>query len=409
MEKHSSLDNEKNHIIVHSSWKLFNKELLSELNSIDNISDLQLLLTVISSYYINWEELPAWRTSELTVKFVNNLLKNWKLNLKFNWTKWYWSHLSYIRKHLWLYYETRNNWRLYNKWEKNLKQITLNIWKKLHKFNNFRDSIVSHWPWSKLSDKEKFRAYKEGDNKTLHSSSNFLFPPSDYIPSLLDKLDKKLKDKNIWIYEKAAYIGSYIFLTHPFLDGNSRTSRILMISYLDQNDKKFIKLYTFLSTFLKDLPSYDDFLEKEIYTLFDTIRDKVNIEEFRTDTWKFDIKINSYPSIDDYDKLIDIASKKLLKRIIKTSKYIYDNMEKINSLLKLISLPSSLKAEEKIVANYFLENIFNLLKNKWLKWLFLNKDQIFLLPDKFFKENKIDNNIINKVKWLIEDILIEEL
>jgi len=182
-----------------------------------------------------------------------------------------------------------------------------------------------------------------------------------------------------------------------------------MISYLDQNDKKFIKLYTFLSTFLKDLPSYDDFLEKEIYTLFDTIRDKVNIEEFRTDTWKFDIKINSYPSIDDYDKLIDIASKKLLKRIIKTSKYIYDNMEKINSLLKLISLPSSLKAEEKIVANYFLENIFNLLKNKWLKWLFLNKDQIFLLPDKFFKENKIDNNIINKVKWLIEDILIEEL
>lgn len=391
--------------LIHSSWKIVNEELLSELNSMDNISDLQLLLSVIASYYINWEQLPEWRTSELTVKFINNLLKNNKLNLKFNGSKGYWAHLAYIKKHLELYYNTRNNWRLYFKWDMKIEEIILNVWKKLHKFKWFRNGIVSHWPWAKLTDKQRKRANITWDNKTLHENANFVFPPNNYISELLRKLDLKLKQKDIWVYKKAAYIGSYIFLSHPFFDWNSRTSRMLMISYLDYNDKKFIKLYTFLATFLNDLPSYDDFLTNDIYSMFDKFRDKVSIEEIRDENWKLDTKITSYLDTDEYEKIVDKAAIKLEKRLILISKYIYKNMDDINILLRLVALPSGLKWHEKIVTNYFLKNLFDILKEQWLWWLKSNKNEIFVLPDKFFKENKIETNTIKKIENIFENII----
>ena len=388
-----------NNGIIHPSWENFNKELL------DNISDLQLLLSVISSYYINWEELPSWRTSDFTVKFINNLYKKSKLNLKISSSKWYGNHLSYIRKHLNLYYETRNNWNLYENWEKSIKNIVLNVWKKLHKFSKFRDWLVSHGQWAKLSKKEKIRAFWNWDDEILHKNSNFIFPPSNYIEEILEILDSKLKNKDIWVYKKAAYIWSYIFLAHPFFDGNSRTSRMLMISYLDKNDKRFIKLYTFLATFMKELPSYDDFLEKDIYPLFDKIKDDVEIETIKTENFWFDTVIKKYPNIEKYEQIIEQASAKLEKRLINISKYIYNNMEDINKILELISFTTNRKWDEKIVSNCFLKNMFDILKKDWLWKLIEDKNELFILDDKFYKDNKIDPDIIKKIESKFLSIL----
>jgi len=171
-----------------------------------------------------------------------------------------------------------------------------------------------------------------------------------------------------------------------------------MISYLDKNDKKFIKLYTFLATFVKDLPSYDDFLDKEIYPLYDKINDKVKIEDVTSGNFKMDTVITKYPDIDEYEKIIEESSKKLEKRLIQISKYIFKNIDDINKLLQLISIPSNLRWDEKIVSNFYLKNVFDLLKEDWLNSFSNNLDKMFELPDRFFKENKIDLDVIEWVK-----------
>jgi len=401
-EKSKDLSFEK---IIHSSWRIFNSRLFEELESMDNVSDLQLLLTVIASYYVNWEEFPAWRTANLTVKFINSLLKKGKLDLNTNINKGYGAHLAYIRRHLNLYYETRNFWKLYFSGEKILKEMLLNVWKRLYKFKNFRNWIVSHGPGAKLSEKLRLQANMEWNNELLHSNSNFVFPPANYILSLLNKLDEKLKQPDIGVYKKAAYVGSYVFLTHPFFDGNSRTSRIMMISFLDHYDKKFIKLYTFLTAFTKDLPSYDDFLQLEIYPLFERIRSKVKISTFKNEEGKLITDVVQYPSLEEYEQIMEEAADKLYKRLIKVSKYIYENIEKINVLLRLVSLPSKLKGEEKVLWNYFLENTFKLLKEKGLHSLEENIYDVFTLSDSFIKRNKIEPDVIKKVKLLFTGIL----
>jgi len=385
-----------NRRIIRSNWKLFNNEILESLSSLDNISDLQLLLTVIASYYINGEELPQGRTSEFVVKFINSLFK-WKLKLDKLPTKWYWQHLAYIKRHINVYYGIRTQWADVVKWNKHIKELLGFIGKKLYK-TSFRKDIVSHNPWAKLSDKEFNRALQEGNNLILHQNASFVFPPTEYIQPLIDSLNLKLKNTE-GVYKKAALIGSYVFLTHPFSDGNSRASRIMMISYLDSFWKQFIKLYTFLATFLKDLPSYDDFLQNEIYPLFDKIKDKVILKEEKNKAF-----IKKYPSIEEYEKLIEEATWKLEKRLIQISKYIYLNLDQINSILKIISYHSSLKGEEKIVSNYFLRNLFDTLKNDWLQWL-INSENVYFLPDKFYKENKIESNLVEKVKLNYKSLL----
>jgi len=403
IDKSNSLEIER---VIHSNGKIVSEDLLDNLESMDNIADLQLLLSVIASYYINWEELPRWRTSEFTVKFVNRLVKDGKINLNFDGSKWYGNHLAYIRRHLNIYYETRNNWKLLEKWQKTIKEMILNVWTKLNKFKWFRKSMVSHWQWARLSDQEYKRAIREWDDKILHENANFVFPPSDYIKPLIEKLSLKLKE-DIWTYKKAAYIWSYTFLTHPFSDGNSRTSRIMMMSYLDEKWKNFIKLYTFLATFLNDLPSYDDFLSDEIYPLFDEIKNQIKIKTKRLENFRIDTVITEYPSIDKYEKIIDQAASKLEKRIITISKYIYENIESINVLLKMITLTSNLHRERKVLANLFLKNLFDFLKENSLKaltqeniWEILN-----YIPDSFYKENRVEQEDINSVRNLFLQVL----
>jgi len=180
---------------------------------------------------------------------------------------------------------------------------------------------------------------------------------------------------------------------------------MLMISYLDKNNKKFIKLYTFLATFMKDLPSYDDFLEKNIYPLFDKIKDNVELETIKTENFWFDTVIKKYPDIEKYEQLIEQASNNLEKRLINISKYIYNNMEDINKILEIISFTTNRKWDEKIVSNYFLKNMFDIFKKDWLWKLKEDKNELFMLDDKFYKDNKIDSDIIKKIESKFLSIL----
>jgi len=84
-----------------------------------------------------------------------------------------------------------------------------------------------------------------------------------------------------------------------------------MISYLDSYGKSYIKLYTFLSAFVKDVESYEEFLMKKIYPLFDKIKDKVEVSYVNG---KADVV--KYVSIDEYEKIILQASKFLRDRIV---------------------------------------------------------------------------------------------
>ena len=374
------------------------REEISFVLQLEDIQNLMLLLTVIASYYVDWWHLLKGRTAEFTVKFINSLFK-WKVKLDKLPAKWYWDHLSYIKRHINTYSDIKSQWPDVEKWNKHIKELLKIIGKKLYK-TEFRTDIVSHNPWKKLSRKGFMRALQESDNLTLHENASFIFPPAEYIEPLINNLNSKLKTVE-GAYKKAALIGSYIFLTHPFSDGNSRASRIMMMSYLDSFGKHFIKLYTFLSIFIKEVPSYDDFLQWEIYPLFDEIKDKVVLKEKENKAF-----IDKYPSIEEYEKLIEKASIKLEKRLIKISKYTYLNFDKINSILKIIFYHSSIRWNEKIVSNRFLNNLFNILKKKWFQWLISNPNDVFFLSKKFYKINKeIDHDVIEKVKTNYQNLL----
>jgi fido (protein-threonine AMPylation protein) len=70
-------------------------------------------------------------------------------------------------------------------------------------------------------------------------------------------------------------------MTHPFEDGNSRSSRIAMISYLDFLSKKDFKFFTFITNFSSNLSSssYNEFLKENIYSEYNKFRSKIKISD----------------------------------------------------------------------------------------------------------------------------------
>ena len=379
---------------IRSSGRIYNEQLLDLYDSVDNVSDIQLLLTVIASYYINGDDFPKWRTSEFVVKFINNLLWGKKEG------KSYLNHVKYIEKHVSVYNTVKQKWKKFEKGNCSIKELVEYVWKNLYGMKSpFRKWIVSHNPWIKLSDSLRRKACIEHDDVLLHKNSSFVFPPHSYTWNLLKRLEKRLIEKELWVYDKAALIWSYIFLIHPFVDGNSRTSRILMISYLDSYGKSYIKLYTFLSAFVKDVESYEEFLMKKIYPLFDKIKDKVEVSYVNG---KADVV--KYVSIDEYEKIILQASKFLRDRIVSMWKYIYKESEYIQKILTIIKKHSELKWWEKAISNNFLKNLFDIINKNWLEKL-KNYEDIFELSKSLKKDPSLTKETIEKVKQIYKEIL----
>jgi fido (protein-threonine AMPylation protein) len=69
-------------------------------------------------------------------------------------------------------------------------------------------------------------------------------------------------------------------MTHPFEDGNSRSSRIAMVSYLDRLSKQDFKFFTFITNFSNSsVPSYMDFLQENIYKEYANFHNKIKISD----------------------------------------------------------------------------------------------------------------------------------
>jgi len=368
-----------------SNFTTYSKEIFDIIWSMDNVSDIQILLTIIASYYVNGEVIKENSVVPFIIKSCDYFIKSWKIDLSKK--EWNNTNLEKIKAHFEVYKQVEKMWQDFEKWEKSIKDIVAYIWENLHD-TKFREDIVVHW-FSARKKRKKFSEYTKDD----YINSNFIFPPHTYINELLSKLEERLKDKNLWVYDKAALIWSYIFLIHPFEDGNSRTSRIMMISYLDEKSKKHIKLYTFLSNLVANIDTYFDFLKKELYDKF--YKDVIEKLELK---WEWDnIEISEYMDIDDYEKIILEFSKKIKLRLIDISKNIIENIKYINYLMLVLIHISEIKEEnEKKIAIYFLWKMLDEIKEIWFEWIF--DDNIFSVSKSFLKKFKNVPDIDKKIE-----------
>ena len=373
------------------------KSIFDVLDNMDNVSDIQILLTVIASYYVNSEQIQEKDVLQFLIKSCDYFIKDGKIDL----SKKEWNNPNFekIKTHFEVYKQVKKMWLDFENWKKSIKDIVVYIWETLHN-TKFRKDIVVHWFWAR-----KNRKWNRFSNPTQddYLKSNFIFPPHTYIETNLSKLEEKLKDEKLWVYDKAALIWSYVFLTHPFEDGNSRTSRIMMISYLDAKGKRYMKLYTFLSNLVGNIDTYFDFLQKQLYNkYYSTVVEKVKLE------WEGnDIKIAEYMDIDEYEKIILKFSQQLKLRLVDISKKIIKNRKYINYLMLILVYISSIKDEdEKKIAVHFLWKMLDKIKKAWFDWIF-DDDDIFSISKKFKKRNflyseGIDEKI-EKVKKTFED------
>jgi len=292
---------------VSSKSKMIKKQLM-DIIWWNKTNKLFLLLTVLASYYVNSESITK-SPNLFFVKILENLHEGWYLK-KDNSTFKNNDQVNYVLSHLKAYEEVFlvmndifDNSGILKKKDSIWKVLEI-IKNDFFQYESYRNGTVVHWEWARLHKKFK---YISEEKKTYFS--NFVFPPHTYIQELIKRLDKKLKDPNIAIYKKAAYIGTYIFMTHPFEDGNSRSSRICMVSYLDRLSKTDFRFFTFISNFTKTLSedSYIKFLKENVYSEYLKFRDRIKIDE----NWE----ILEYISVDEYEKIIEKIADKLYHRI----------------------------------------------------------------------------------------------
>jgi len=230
MELQKSIDNKTPQNIVLNSTTV--KKHLIEVYGNNETSTLLLVLTILASYYVNSEKI----TKAKNLFFVK------ALESIYSWKEGKDEVKDYIKTHFKTYQEVYsnmfnifdNNWNL-NNWSSIWKVLDI-IKNKLFAYENYRKETIVHGYGARLTKKARYL----DEGKKMYNS-NFVFPPNNYIQQLIKNLDNKLKDKQYNIYQKAAYIGTYIFMSHPFKDGNSRSSRIAMISYLNRLWKNDIK------------------------------------------------------------------------------------------------------------------------------------------------------------------------
>jgi len=311
MELQKSIDNKTPQNIVLNSTTV--KKHLIEVYGNNETSTLLLVLTILASYYVNSEKI----TKAKNLFFVK------ALESIYSWKEGKDEVKDYIKTHFKTYQEVYsnmfnifdNNWNL-NNWSSIWKVLDI-IKNKLFAYENYRKETIVHGYGARLTKKARYL----DEGKKMYNS-NFVFPPNNYIQQLIKNLDNKLKDKQYNIYQKAAYIGTYIFMSHPFKDGNSRSSRIAMISYLNRLWKNDIKFFTFMTNFTDSLSneSYINFLKENIYSEYTKFRNQIEIDS--------EGNITKYISIEEYDKIIEKVAHKLYKRILSVYKTIMK--EKVN-------------------------------------------------------------------------------
>lgn len=379
---------------VSSKSKVIQQELLENL-WLKNTSELLLLLSVIASYYVNSEIIKKDAN-----KFFVKTLEDLSLGRRNEHTDYIKNHINTYKMVFSKYKEILNdNWMLENWSIWNILEILRN---DLFGYKRYRKWLIVHWEWARLKRKIKYISY---GRKAYES--NFVFPPDDYIEKLISSLDKKLKEPNISVYKRAAYIGTYIFMTHPFEDGNSRSSRIAMISYLDFLSKKDFKFFTFITNFSSNLSSssYNEFLKENIYSEYNKFRSKIKI----SDEWE----ILEYIPIEEYENIIEKVVDKLTKRIISSYKEIIYNKHNILLFAKIISLYKEKYINDSKYSGLFrkfLLDVFSNINKNWLENL-SNFIKEYKFNKKFKKkhEYKYEENdyekLYNEINSLRKDIL----
>ena len=348
------------------------KDLL-EVADLKTVEEMMLFLTVSASYFVNSEKI----NSDKNLFFVKML--EWYIDNENN------EHINYVKRHIKSYNMVRDkyqeildiNWSLKEK--ESIWSLLNSIKDNLFSYDSFREVDVVHWEWARLKKK-----WKNIEDRRKILNSNFIFPPADRINAILARLDKKLKDPNIPVYKKAAYIWAYIFMAHPFEDGNSRSSRILMISYLDSLSKDNLKLFTFIANFSWELKedSYFSFLDKTVYSRQKDIIDKLELDSEWNIIW--------YMNTDEYTSIIDDVADILFKRLIKIEKSIFNNLPNINIflnlLLRYIEVYKGWDFNTKDLFRAFIINLFKKINENGIEWL-----NEYILNFKFSKKFKKQN------------------
>ncbi|HNW25653.1 MAG TPA: Fic family protein [Candidatus Gastranaerophilaceae bacterium] len=187
----------------------------------------------------------------------------------------------------------------------------------------------------------KFRTSQNWIGGTMPSTASFVPPPCDKIPELLSDFENfwHNDDLNIPILIKIA-ISHYQFETiHPFLDGNGRIGRLIILMQLV--DSGILELPTLY------LSKYFEKNRKQYYDALNLVREKNDINQWVKYFLEGVCDISKYTviklkEVNDLNNLCEEKIKKLTKSHVNASrllKLLYKNLSvKVNDVARELNL-----------------------------------------------------------------------
>lgn len=326
---------------------------INKLN-VEEFNNMFLLFTALFSYYLNSEEVWEATFSKEVLPFVLSYFETWVIQ------QWWEKYIRYIQKHLKVYHHSLDTWSTI-KGQINPQQfldLILWIWQNMYGYDDFRSLPVVHWESEWLRNKWKYRSWKwlklstQGDR---FKYSNFLFPPASEIPGLIESFTQLFNESEWDLLKQASLIYAFVFLMHPFNDWNSRTARILTITFLESRWFSRFRVFTFLTEVQKWFLWYRGLLQKYAYNWYATNRLRIEIDN----DWN---NIQRYPPMSEY---IDIV-KKFSWGVYQELNHVYEFVE--NNLEKILIVFSSLK----ILLRYHFEEFYQ----EEQKWLYHNENEL---------------------------------
>lgn len=329
----------KDYFLSAPPWaiKVGTAELLwTNVKNANRFEDFSLVIWVLMSWLLNMTEgaMDAWQFSRMADQVMGKMLWFSKgVEQQMPQTTATIKHINSYKLAL-EFWQRKSEWKWWNNIDSSnpILDLTVHeyrdllsiIWENLT-WNELRFSSVVHWYWA------KWKARKIDTHAMRVKNSNFIFPPAEKLDEILWKMITDLHQNKDDPFLCAAILYTYTFIAHPFKDWNSRTARIVAVSYLESLGYSRFRLFTAIREILWEGHDY-------LSTLRDLVYGKIRYILYQFDSewnkvWSY--KIHSDGDIEDYsmDALFWLIIPELRDRMrdtfVQTNLYIMRNLNRI--------------------------------------------------------------------------------